>query len=255
MKQYFPDLARLTAFLTLSLSLWGCGVTRTVPMQVDYPADSVASAVDIDSYGGIVRVIADPLAKGIGVESSVHVPRWVDPHEVKTIIAAADVTAEVVEDDNHHTILRVKGSTAYPDDTASDLYITVRMPSVEGTRVQLVRGDTELVNVAGAIQVSQVQGNITLRTSKPLTDPVLLVTGKGNINAAIDPGSTGVLDLSSHSGRVTCRVREGVTRDVSAGYSFFRGILNQGSNPVKMEAVGNVLLNIRSDAGSLVRPR
>ena len=125
--------------------------------------------------------------------------------------------------------------------------------SVKDTLVHFI--ETELINVEGAIQVNQVQGNIILRSNHPLRDPVLLLTGRGDINAAIVPASVGKLDLSSATGRVTYRALEGVTRRMNAGQKSFRGELNEASNTIKMQADGNVTLIVRPNAGAVINPQ
>jgi hypothetical protein len=244
-------LLALTAGLA---ALSGCRVAKTIPLRLNYPEHVTASAVDVTSYGGSVTIVANPDATAIGIESSVRVAPWVSPKEKDKVVDAADVIAEVRERDGR-SILVVDAVTAYPDDTASEILLTVTLPSVQGTRVRLVRGTTELVNVEGAIQVNQVEGDITLRSNHPLTDPILLLTGRGEINAAIVPDSAGALDLDSATGRVTYRAREGTTRDMSASHDAFTGVLNAPANTIKMQADGDVTLIVRPDAGDLINPQ
>jgi hypothetical protein len=235
-------------------ALSGCRVAKTIPLRLNVPANSTASAVDVKSFGGTVRIVSNPSATAIGIESSVRVAPWVSPKEKDAVVDATDVIAEVKERDGR-SILVVEGVTSYPDDTASELLLTITLPSVQGTRVQLVRGSTELVNVEGAIQVNQVQGDIVLRSNHPLRDPVLLMTGRGDINAVLVPESIGELQLDSATGRVTYRAFAGVTRKMNASQRSFRGELNSAGNLIKMQADGDVTVIVRENAGDVINPQ
>ncbi len=245
------------ASLTLAAAfaaLAGCRVAKTVPMRLTYPAHVTASAVDVKSYGGSVTIISNPNATAIGIESRVRVAPWVSAKEKDAVVEAADVIAEVRERDGR-SILLVEALTDYPDDTASEILLRITLPSVQGTRVRLVRGDTELVNVEGAVQVNQVEGDITLRSNHALRDPVLLMTGRGKINAAIVPQSMGRIELDSATGEVTYRAFEGVTRNMTASHDSFLGTLNDKANTIKMQADGDVTLIVRPNAGDVINPQ
>jgi hypothetical protein len=254
MNRTFRTLTTGLLLLACLAATGGCRVAKTIPLRLNYPANTTASAVDVKSFGGTVKIVCNPNATAIGIESSVRVAAWVSPKEKDAVVNGTDVIAEIKERDGR-SILVVEGLTSYPDDTASELLLTITLPSVQGTRVQLVRGTTELINVEGAIQVNQVQGDIILRSNYPLRDPVLLMTGRGDINAALVPESVGELDLSSATGRVKFRAFDGVMRDMTASRQSFHGLLNDASNTIKMQADGDVTVVVRDNAGAVVNPQ
>ncbi|MCK4874083.1 MAG: hypothetical protein KAS72_15275 [Phycisphaerales bacterium] len=245
-----------TLLLTLAATiLIGCGVRRSLPLRLDYPPDLQASAVDVSSFGGTITIVASPLAEGIGIETRIRIPRWVSPDDVDAVFDAAQVTAKTIEREGLG-VLVVDVTTSYPDDTASNVDVTITMPQVQGTRVRLVQGEVELVNIQGAVEVHLVAGDITVRTNEAMIDPVLLVTGKGQVNYIVSPDSTGEMDIRALAGRVDYRCRAGITTDMTVSRDAFHGILNSdGSNQIKLQSgEGDILVIIRTNAGNLLNP-
>jgi hypothetical protein len=249
------NLVILTLLLGQGFLSVGCvGGSRTAPLRLDFPADARATAVDVQHYGGTLRIEADPHASGIGIETKVRLARWVEPNDRQAVLDAAHVAAEVVERDGR-AVLVVEGATDYPDDTASEIDIRITMPTIDGTRVRQIRGNVTLVNVAGATEVNVVDGDVQISTNHAMVDPVLLVTGRGRIAYVVDPASTGRFDLEALGGKVTYKCQDGITRDMQALRNRFHGILNDGDNAVKIKShEGDVVVRVQPRAGHVINP-
>ena len=112
----------------------------------------------------------------------------------------------------------------------------IARPAAEGLRIRSGGGAITVVDVAGAIDIETVGGTVEVRTSKPVTQPVAISTGSGNVYLLVPPQSQGDISMQAFGGR--CRLES-----LTAAASLMRvhsdersltGSLNAGTNPIEI---------------------
>lgn len=134
------------------------------------------------------------------------------------------------------------------------LDLRVRTPRCDGVNVVNDGGPIVLVGVGGAITAHNgaatgAGGRIELRTSEAIIDPVALVTTRGRVSAVIGPGGRGLIELESESGSAEFGTAYGTLSDVRPSMSRYRGVWNDGANPiVAKSADGDVHIIVKPNA-------
>lgn len=224
-----------------ALGLGGCagrGVTMNVPIQgpalpADYP-----TTVDVTNWNGSVYVVADPGAKAPEVAAKVRrTSGGMKPKELPgTVTVTAQSSISATE-----RLLKVNsapaGGSAAP--VAVDLY--VRVPKSDGVQVRNSGGPVELVRVGGAVQVEngaggRPGGDVQIRTGDAMTKPASLMTSQGKVLYQVGPGSSGNFTLMTDKGDVQFASHLGDVKEVVPEPTRWRGILNNGSNPVVLHS-------------------
>ncbi len=240
--------------ISLGGGLGGCGTTRSFDYELDHPLLAQGVGLDVRNFRGSVDVRVDPSMDTIMVESRVHVSPDVSDEYHEDAINAVEVLAEVIEQDTH-AVLRVRSTTSRPraDDHSVHLYIT--MPRCDGVYIENAYGLVELVNVRGAIHVSNHKGAIEVRTKHVMTDPVTLTAVDGSIWYQIPPGSAGHIDMESMDGVVRFADKvQGTNQVHNVSFSSFDATLNNGTSPIIARTNrGNINILVLDDPVALTR--
>ena len=239
---------------TCALLLAGCGTTRSFDYELDHPLLAQGLAVDVRNFRGSVDVRVDPDLDTILLETRLRVSPFVADEHTDEVLGAIDVSAEVVEQ-QRFAVLRVRATTARPlaDDHAVDLFIT--MPRCDGVTIDSAYGLVELVNVRGAIRVSNHKGAIEVRTKHQMSDPVTLAAVDGSIWYQIPAGSAGHLDLESMEGEVRFADKvQGTNQVHDVSLTSFDATINGGTNPIVARTnKGNITVLVLEDPVALTR--
>ncbi|TVQ33564.1 MAG: hypothetical protein EA376_02010 [Phycisphaeraceae bacterium] len=253
----FGALARV-AIAALGLALAGCGTTFPRTFDIDatpaagIPAIATPTAVDASNNRGGVVVRIDPRLDTIHVAARIRVSDRVEKEEREALAEQVSVWAHL-DEANGRAVLRVGVESGRPDEDDHRVDLRITMPRCDGVLVRAAGGDVVLVGVGGSIQVENSRGAIELRTARVLNDPVALFTDRGNIYYQAPPGSSGLFELRSLDGIVTMASIDR-PRDVYATRDLYRGVINDGANPVTIQTgEGNVRAWIREDPEALVR--
>lgn len=245
--------ALLALLLTPLALLAGCqnlgGLHRNVPIAGLVSAVDPASplAVDVQNRKGTVRVLAEPRLRQPQVRAIRIAPAdertrrdkraAPAPGPVDTVAAAQLITVD------GRAVLRVLADQPFENYADWATQIEIRVPRCNGVRVRNTDGPVELVNVEGAIDVDNGAGNgsgghITLRTDRPLSDPVLLATPRGDIRAVFGHGSALAVDAQTQYGSVNVDARRQTVDGALARRLRWQGTVNQGSAPARL-STGN----------------
>lgn len=245
----------LTLTLTMLL-LGGCGARAKRWLVFDKGPMAEAIAVDVDSFRGPVTVIADPEIPNVVIRAQLRAfndvrdsrGNVVYPYGDNPTLDLIDVTAEVEQDDYGHGILRVTSSTRFAYSHDQFVRLMIYVPRVDGVRVHTVDGNVDLVNVRGAVTVVADNGNVILRTDKPVTQPVDINAINGSIEYRIKEDSHGVYDVEAVNGRADFLGYSGLANIHQRGPSQYVATLGDGVNPVSLRATnGNVKIVVTDD--------
>lgn len=256
MRSAFTNLLALTALFLLAQFLGGCGSRAKRWLVFDKGPVADVVAVDVDSFRGPVRIVANPDVPNISVRARLRAfnnirddrGNVVYPNGEDQTLELIDVVTQLTTDGQRHGVLKVTTSTRfqYPDDQWVGLYINV--PIVDGVRVRTRDGNVDLVNVRGAVDVIADNGDVIVRSAKPLLQPIEINAINGSIEYRIRPTSEGVFDVEAVNGRADFRGYQGWSKIRQRGASEYQAMLGRGTNPVSLRATnGNVRVVITDD--------
>ncbi|MBL1217785.1 MAG: hypothetical protein D8M59_09850 [Planctomycetes bacterium] len=228
------------------LAAAGCGGVERQEMIFDRYPPTEALAVYVDNFRGDVQVEADPTVTGPVVKARLHARHEWFRVKMNTFGAAKlDRTLDEVNvqaDLDHGTgdqqglaILRVMATTAFdvdrdPDLQWVDLHITA--PSVDGVDIRTQDGSVDLVGISGAVTVANHNGNVVVRTTQPLVDPVTITTSDGHIYYRVTGESAGAFDIETIGGKAHIKAVEGTLSVQQEGQSRILAQFNDGGNPI-----------------------
>jgi hypothetical protein len=245
--------AALLALAAMVVCLGGCGTSY--PRVHAFAAGAAPSGVAVDAVNdaGPITITADPSIQRIRVEADLHVSSEV-PEEERAALAEAVEFEMDLEGEPPRQTLRVRVASPRPETRDVRVHLRVRAPSVRGVLARNERGHIVLEGVAGAIQAESVEGSIEVRTDRRLDQPVALVTEGGNILFKAPPETQGFFELKSgREGRVGFDSAVVLPADVYASQGYWRGLVNEGANPVYLESqTGSVRVWIREDPMLLI---
>ncbi len=236
------------ALIAMVIGLAGCKSKSR--LTLDMPK-SMESAFDIENPYGPVRVYVDPWVD----EITVHVVRSKrsGSKEKKSVVRKVEVIAETLQDvEGRLTTSIIASSDEFlVDDVRVALEITT--PRCDGVRVRAA-GVILLAGVSGAVQAESVRGSIEMKTNVPVTDPVVLTTGKGDVYLTIVPGSQGRLTVEAPEGRARVHSLDMPLHNIDAGLNVYSAQLQNGTNDILVRTEdGDALLMIIDDPMSNVR--
>lgn len=239
-----PPVLRRRRFLVLvsllaAPLLLSCGSTRTLDYTLDLAPTTGPLALDIDNYRGSVIVRIDPRLERAQVRATIRSEpggppsaEGETPAESANPIPPVDVSAELIEDGPRAT-LRVRSLTARDDDADSSVHLSISTPRCDGLRISNRGGAVTAINTAGATQITNRDGFVELRTSRPMVDPVTITTTDGNIYFQAPPASTGRFDLHSLDGQTTFIDRVGQSLGAhKTTENSYTSVLNSGTNDI-----------------------
>lgn len=224
----------------------GCGGVERQEMVFDRYPPTDALAVYVDNFRGDVRIEADPTLAGPVVTARLHARHeWF--HVKKNLFGAArlDRTLErihVQADLDHEVagadelaILRVMSTTEFDTDLDPDLQwvdLLIKAPGVEGVEVHTKDGVVHLAGVSGAVTVTNHNGDVALRSTRPLLDPVTITTSDGHIYYRVTGDSAGLFDIETIGGTAHIDAVEGTLSVRQEGQSRIMAQFNNGTNPI-----------------------
>ena len=249
MRRLGPNLAPLLLLALAMLLLGGCGSRAKRWLVFDKGPMTEPVAVDVDSFRGPVRIVADPTIPNVVIRARLRAfndvrddrGNVVYPYGDQQTLDLIDVVAEMDADEGGRKVLRVATSTRfpYPDDQWVGLWINV--PRVDGVRVRTRDGNVDLVNIRGAVTVVADHGDVIVRSEKPVVQPVDINAVNGSIEYRVREDSSGVIDVEAVNGRADFRGYKGLSSIRQRGPSQYVATLGEGGNPVSLRATnGNI---------------
>jgi DUF4097 and DUF4098 domain-containing protein YvlB len=238
----------LATTLALVWLLGGCA-----PKIVDEPVifELTRPAIDFDVFAGDVTIDVDDRYPA----TTVHLVRrtahgMFRGDDARASLKHIDGRVELVGVDGA-SIIQVRATTVDPEPHFQQVSVRITTPSPSSLRIRTTRGDIQLREARGIIDVATTEADINLRTTRPLTGPVTMTTSKGKITLRISADSRGALDLASVHGIARLRIPDALTTNLrSTGPGGIRATLNGGENPIilrttretiRLEAVTDVI--------------
>lgn len=206
-------------------------------------------AVDVETFNGDVRVIADPRADA----TTVSVRRegthgFMRLGESKVSLEHIAATAQLVPGSLGPT-LQVRVTTSDPEPFFQRAHIEIVAPFVEGVRIRTQKAFVLVQGVEGTIDIESSGGDVRLMTDQPLGEDVVIVNREGAIDFRVNKASTGAFDLETVGGMVRVRATEGGwSWNAAAGTRKLVASLNDGANPIVLRTVdGDIRVAIVAD--------
>lgn len=233
-------------------------------MSIDEPRIIVDSRgivdLEVDSFGGNVRVDVVPGMKGTTVDP---VLRAFHGHlrrdEADASLEELDYRVELRggELDRETLVLGSTSDGAESHFQGVDFY--VRTGELGRVNVKTARGRVWIKNNTGGVDIETTMGDIRVITDHPMTEPMTMVTRDASIDYRAAPGSTGEYDLRSVGGRVYQRFTDArvTATSVANGSTVFVGTIGGGTNPVILRTTyGDIRVAVTENAtgvGPIIR--
>ncbi len=234
----------------------GCGARSRRTTIFDRGPLSNSIAIDVESFRGSVRIFADDSERDVTVKAKLRAMGEViqlkhnmfHKKKLRAQVADVDVMTEMLEDESGQSVLYITtvSNHPYPEDQWVELRIYA--PRVTNVRVQTCDGLVDLQGVSGKINVYNERGDVLVRSSQPITEPVEIITTDGDVQYRVEAVSTGLFDLEAIAGSSDISAREGRLVIHQMGVSRLTAELGEGINPIVIRTVnGNIKVAVRSD--------
>ena len=229
----------LATTLALVWLLGGCA-----PKIVDEPVtfELTRPAIDVDVFAGDVTIDVDSRYSA----TTVHLVRrtahgMFRGDDARASLEHIDASAEMVGVAGV-SIVQVRATTVDPEPHFQEVSVRITTPPPSSLRIRTTRGDIELRETSGLIDVATTEADINLRTTRPLTEPVAMTTSKGSITLRIPADSRGALDLETVFGVAQIRIPDALTTNLSStGQGVIRATLNGGENPIVLRTTNETI--------------
>jgi hypothetical protein len=203
-------------------------------------------AVDVETFGGDVRVTTDASA----TQASVRVDRWADFGEdredaAKTSLADIQYTAGV-DSGPEGPVLTVRATTTHPEPHRQRADISITLPAADAVRI-VTTGEVTVIDAQGPVTIEAGE-EVSYMTNWPLAHPVSISTEEGGIELRIRGESRADIRAETLDGDVSIRNRYGDLRMLHHDGRRLHSVLNGGENEVVLRALeGDVEISVVDD--------
>jgi hypothetical protein len=241
-RRRLPSLLLLLCLASSVASAVGCSVKARAdrqPLELEGPV-----SVEVNSFAGDVSIRSfDPRTGGRAhvtvVGEALHaINRRGD---AESALESIDWSATIEHDDRGPRLV-VNATTS--DDEAHILraHVTVHVPTVDGATVRTTRGDVELNELTGPVDVRTTDGTVELMSDQPLRSPISIFTSDGDVNVRLAPGTSGDFNLYAEHGSIRMRIKSGQMAVAgSTSGDTFHGQLNEGTSPIIIRTTDGVI--------------
>lgn len=215
--------------------------------------------IDVDSFGGTYRIIADPNLDATYVEP---VRRSMHGHlrndDAGEALESIDYSVNLVRGELDAETLEIHSWTNHPEMHFQGVDFRIRTPSLNSIRLVTKRGRVWVENNSGPASIETTYGDIRLLTSHPMTDPITLVTKEASIDFRAPQGTTGLFHCVASSGEVYHRITAARITDsaMTNGPAKFAAQIGHGENPVDMRTshgdIRVAVVDDPTDVGALI---
>ncbi|MBL6998137.1 MAG: hypothetical protein ISR75_06850 [Phycisphaerales bacterium] len=225
--------------------LASCRSTQVVNLNTANLSTRGPVAVDVQTFGGTVTIIADPTVSGTVVSANQY-EEGVGAVPVAKLYMKTSATVEKGP----------LGETVHVVATCDDdplrlvtANIVIRSNTIHGVRVINGRGDVTLQGISGAIDIKTRDGNVRIVTPLVMNEAVTVENRRGNIVYRVRSESRGIIDATAINGEATLDLRQGnaVILPGSTG-DHLSAVFNKGTNQITMRTVdGNARIFVVPD--------
>ena len=208
-------------------------------MAVDDPTIILDSRgildVDIDSFGGSVKIDAVPNMSGTTVEV---VRRAFHGHfrrdDAENSLDQLDYRVELGKGELDRETLIISSSSDSSESHFQGVDFYIRTSELGRINIRSKRGRVWIKNNQGGVDIETTYGDVRVVTDFAMNEPMTLVTKDASIDYRAAPDSTGEYDLRSVGGLVYQRFTDArvTTTSDENGPAVFVGQIGAGDNPV-----------------------
>lgn len=210
-------------------------------MSVDDPRIILDSRgildVDIDSFGGSVKIDAVPGMSGTTVEV---VRRAYHGHfrrdDAENSLDQLDYRVELGKGELDRETLVISSTTTSPESHFQGVDFYIRTSELGRINIRSKRGRIWVKNNQGGVDIETTYGDVRVVTDFAMNEPITLVTKDASIDYRAAPDSTGEYDLRSVGGLVYQRFTDArvTTTSNENGPAIFVGRIGDGDNSVTL---------------------
>ncbi|MBT4530639.1 MAG: hypothetical protein HOC27_05490 [Phycisphaerae bacterium] len=236
-------MARI-CFIVLFL-LAGCRATQVVNLNEVSLVTTGPVAVNIQSFGGTVTVIADPDIAGAVVSAN----QYEDGLGTVPVPRLYMVCSTFIENGPLGEVVHV---VATCDDDPLHLVsanIVVRAKDIHGVTILNRSGDIVVQGSSGPMRLETSDGDVRIVTPLVMNEQVLVENRRGNIIYRVRSESSGMINATAIGGEATLDLRQGnaVILPGSTG-DHLSAQFNDGVNPITMRTVeGDIRIYVNPD--------
>jgi hypothetical protein len=236
-------MARI-CFIVLFL-LAGCRATQVVNLNEVSLVTTGPVAVNIQSFGGTVTVIADPDIAGAVVSAN----QYEDGLGTVPVPRLYMVCSTFIENGPLGEVVHV---VATCDDDPLHLVsanIVVRAKDIHGVTILNRSGDIVVQGSSGPMRLETSDGDVRIVTPLVMNEQVLVENRRGNIIYRVRSESSGMINATAIGGEATLDLRQGnaVILPGSTG-DHLSAQFNDGVNPITMRTVeGDIRIHVNPD--------
>lgn len=194
-------------------------------------------AVDVESFGGDVIIVADaalPWAVVRIMREARH--GFLRTQDAIESLIEIDYSVEVAAGELG-PVLKVRTWTTHNEPYFQRAHVRIDLPTADGVKVRTRDGKVYATNVEGAVDIMTSRGDVRLMTNLPMRRSITIVSEDGSIDYRVRGESTGVFDCQSVGGEVAHRVRQGhFVVHIGTDHDTLRATLNGGVNPITLRA-------------------
>jgi DUF4097 and DUF4098 domain-containing protein YvlB len=240
----FLSLRLLAVVPALALVLGGCTARWETDESITFDIAGPV-AIDVESFNGDVNVSVEEGR----TDAKVTVTRKADhgylrQGESADSLASITYSAELVPTETG-PVLRVRTSTTHPEPYHQRAHVTIRVPAVEGIRVQTANGRVYAKDIQGAVDIATTNADVRVMTNWPMRQAVSIVNDGGDIDYRVRGESSGAITAHADGGHVLqdCRHGQFIVRE--HGDEHMVALFNNGSNPIDLRTVkGDIRISV-----------
>jgi len=227
-----PDRVMLDSIDGIGRAATGIRWETDAPIRL---ATTGPVSVDIDSFAGSVSVRANPNLSEtlVSVERASH-RGWFKYETAGEELARIEYQVDLERDLSGGEVVAVRTDHVGPMSAFGRANIRIETPELESVRVRTTRGDVQVLDHRGEIDLRTSHGDVRVATPWPARDAVSILNQDGDVQYRIRGESTGRFDLETVNGIVHQRCKFGTWRGIGPDNRADRieAVLNNGDNPV-----------------------
>lgn len=208
-------------------------------------------AVEIDSFAGSVLVTTGShLTETIVRVERAAVHGFSRYDEAGDALAEITYTVDLRRGDSGEEIVAIRTDNGDAETAMTRANVIIETPELDRVRIRTTRGDVQVYDFRGGVDVVTSDGDVRVATNWPARDAVSIVTRDGDVEYMVRGESTAAFDVETKNGEVSHRCRYSRVLAVDQGNRAhrFRGILNGGENPVVIRTTnGDVSIEVVPD--------
>lgn len=193
------------------------------------------AGLDVELFNGSVSVVVDPELEETTLTFTRGASHGYNRKE----------EAEVALDEIHYSfdivpgtlgqVLQVRATTDSTEPHYLRMDVEIETPALENVHIRTGKGDVEVMNGTGTVDIETVRGDVRYLTMTPVHQSIRMISGRGNVDLRVRGESTGAILAEALRGEVRHRVTRG-RWIVKEGTSFNRVLasLNDGRNPIEI---------------------